>query len=149
MPNDLLAKLLAEVESRVPGVEIVNAKTYIRLVANGRTAAYVNGTQRPRIGHSPGQRRVRAPADQEQPRRANRGFGDSEGRPLMYEPVGLKELERVLGVSKPSVLRYVGMPSFPTPTQLAGGRVWDRAAVEQWARENLPLPVGRPRKEEW
>jgi hypothetical protein len=43
----------------------------------------------------------------------------------------------------------VDRDDFPEPVgRLAAGRVWFRADVERWGRETLPLPEGRPRKEE-
>jgi hypothetical protein len=43
----------------------------------------------------------------------------------------------------------VDRDDFPEPLgKIAAGRVWLRADVETWAKETLPLPTGRPRKEE-
>ena len=60
---------------------------------------------------------------------------------------GVSEIAELLGVSRPSAARYVERDSFPKPVgALARGRVWLRADVERWAKANLPLKPGRPRK---
>lgn len=64
------------------------------------------------------------------------------------ELVGFRELPEVLGVSRTTAARYSKRPDFPEPrVHLASGRVWIRGDIEKWAREHLPLPPGRPRKQ--
>jgi predicted DNA-binding transcriptional regulator AlpA len=59
--------------------------------------------------------------------------------------VGSAELPELLGVSRPTAIRYARRPDFPAPLeQLASGRVWARADIERWAKGNLPLRTGRP-----
>jgi predicted DNA-binding transcriptional regulator AlpA len=61
--------------------------------------------------------------------------------------LGLAEIAKRLGVSKPTAFRYRKRPDFPEPVhQFAIGPLWDAAAVDAWAREHLPLPRGRPTK---
>lgn len=65
------------------------------------------------------------------------------------EIVGLSEIAELLGVTKRTVQRYQEREDFPAPLgTLAGGRVWREADVRKWAEKTLPLPPGRPRKEE-
>jgi predicted DNA-binding transcriptional regulator AlpA len=62
--------------------------------------------------------------------------------------VALAEIAELLGVTKRTVQRYMDRGDFPEPLgRLAGGRVWLRRDVEQWAQRTLPLSIGRPRKE--
>jgi predicted DNA-binding transcriptional regulator AlpA len=62
--------------------------------------------------------------------------------------VQLAELAEVLGVTKRTAQRYIARPDFPQPAgRFATGRIWNRADVEQWGRDHLPLPrPGRPPK---
>jgi predicted DNA-binding transcriptional regulator AlpA len=54
--------------------------------------------------------------------------------------VGVPEIADMLGVSRPSVWRYVRRDDFPEPdAQVSGKRLWKRAAVERWAKRTLPL----------
>jgi predicted DNA-binding transcriptional regulator AlpA len=54
--------------------------------------------------------------------------------------VGVPEIAEMLGVSRPSVWRYVRRADFPDPeAQVSGKRLWKRSAVERWARKTLPL----------
>ena len=54
--------------------------------------------------------------------------------------VGVPEIAEMLGVSRPSVWRYLRRDDFPEPeAQVRGKRLWKRAAVERWARRTLPL----------
>jgi len=63
--------------------------------------------------------------------------------------VGVSEIAEFYGVPKRTAARYVDRDDFPEPlARLASGRVWARAAAEAWKRDHLPLPPGRPRKEE-
>jgi predicted DNA-binding transcriptional regulator AlpA len=64
------------------------------------------------------------------------------------ELAALSEIAQMLGVTTRTVQRYMEREDFPEPLgRLAGGRVWLRADVERWAKQVLPLPEGRPRKE--
>lgn len=63
------------------------------------------------------------------------------------ELASLAEVATVLKVPKRTAARYVDRPGFPPPVDtLDVGRIWRRADVEKWGRENLPLPRGRPPK---
>ena len=62
--------------------------------------------------------------------------------------VGLSDISRLLDVTMRTTQKYVERDDFPEPFgRIAAGRVWLRADVERWAKETLPLPTGRPRKE--
>jgi predicted DNA-binding transcriptional regulator AlpA len=61
--------------------------------------------------------------------------------------VSVTDIAEMLGVTRVTADRYARRPDFPEPLgHAAGGRVWLRAEVEEWARKTLPLRVGRPRK---
>ena len=63
------------------------------------------------------------------------------------EVAGVSEIATMLEVTRRTAARYVERPDFPEPAaQLLRGRVWLRADVEVWAKANLPLKPGRPRK---
>ncbi len=65
------------------------------------------------------------------------------------ELLGLVDISRLLNVTMASAQRYADRDDFPEPLgRIAAGRVWLRDQVEAWAKETLPLPTGRPRKEE-
>jgi predicted DNA-binding transcriptional regulator AlpA len=65
------------------------------------------------------------------------------------ELASIAEVAEILGVTRRTAHRYVDRDDFPKPIgRLAAGRVWMRAEVETWAKATLPLPEGRPRKEE-
>ena len=54
--------------------------------------------------------------------------------------VKTKDYYEMLGVSRPSVWRYVRRNDFPNPeAQVSGKRLWKRSAVERWAKKTLPL----------
>jgi predicted DNA-binding transcriptional regulator AlpA len=54
--------------------------------------------------------------------------------------LGVPEIAEMLGVSRPSVWRYVRREDFPEPdAQVSGKRLWRRAPVERWAKKTLPL----------
>jgi predicted DNA-binding transcriptional regulator AlpA len=54
--------------------------------------------------------------------------------------VGVPEIAEMLGVSRPSVWRYVRRDDFPEPdAQVSGKRLWKRVTVERWAKKTLPL----------
>lgn len=62
--------------------------------------------------------------------------------------VGVTEIGQMLGVSRQRANRLVAKAGFPEPiAQTGAGRVWERAAVEEWAkgwdRDNVG---GRPPK---
>jgi predicted DNA-binding transcriptional regulator AlpA len=53
----------------------------------------------------------------------------------VLELLGLSELAELLGVSKQRADQLARQNGFPDPVAvLRGGRLWDRAAVEAWAR---------------
>ena len=62
---------------------------------------------------------------------------------------GLSEIVELLGVSKATAFKYTRRDDFPEPLGhvSAAGPVWLRRDVQRWAKETLPLPTGRPRKE--
>jgi predicted DNA-binding transcriptional regulator AlpA len=64
--------------------------------------------------------------------------------------VGITELATLLGVAKVTAKRYASRDDFPEPVgRLAGRiRVWREQDVLEWADRTLPLPTGRPRKNE-
>jgi predicted DNA-binding transcriptional regulator AlpA len=65
------------------------------------------------------------------------------------ELLGLSDIARLLGVGMRTAQKYVARDDFPEPIgRIAAGRVWLRADVQRWAKETLPLPTGRPRKED-
>jgi prophage regulatory protein len=65
------------------------------------------------------------------------------------ELASIAEVAQLLGVTRRTAHRYVDRDDFPEPVgHLAAGRIWLRADVERWAKERLPLPEGRPRKED-
>jgi predicted DNA-binding transcriptional regulator AlpA len=63
---------------------------------------------------------------------------------------GLAEIAEMLGVTKQTALKYMRRADFPEPLGqvAAAGSVWLRRDVERWAKQTLPLPTGRPRKED-
>ena len=66
----------------------------------------------------------------------------------MPDLAGLQEIADMLGVTPRTVQRYLTRADFPQPyARLAGGRVWLRADIDEWAARTLPLPPGRPRKD--
>jgi len=66
------------------------------------------------------------------------------------ELAGMEEIAELLGVAKVTAKRYGARDDFPEPVAvLAGGRVWLREDVLEWAERTLPLPrPGRPRKQD-
>jgi predicted DNA-binding transcriptional regulator AlpA len=62
--------------------------------------------------------------------------------------LGLNEVATLLGRSKPTAARYTHRPDFPEPLHLLRGRLWLRTEVETWAKKNLPLKPGAPKKGE-
>lgn len=61
---------------------------------------------------------------------------------------GLTEVASILGVTRQRASQIArDYEDFPLPlAELAKGRVWDREAVEDWARRHPVRPPGRPRK---
>ena len=59
---------------------------------------------------------------------------------MRLELVGAGEIRIMLGgVSKQRVYQITTRKGFPDPYQsLIQGKVWDRAKVEKWIRENRP-----------
>jgi predicted DNA-binding transcriptional regulator AlpA len=54
--------------------------------------------------------------------------------------VGVPEIAEMLGVSRPSVWRYLRRDDFPDPdAQVSNKRLWKRSAVQRWAKKTLPL----------
>lgn len=65
------------------------------------------------------------------------------------DALSVSDIGRLYGVSTITAHRYTLRPGFPEPlAETTGGRVWLRADVERWGRENLPLRTGRPPKQE-
>ena len=56
------------------------------------------------------------------------------------DPIGATEAARIVGVHRANFARdWASRPGFPAPIgRLARGRVWDRAAVERYARTRGP-----------
>ncbi len=51
--------------------------------------------------------------------------------------LGRYELEQVLGLSRTRVVQLIAEPGFPEPlTELAMGKVWDLADIQQWAEQH-------------
>jgi predicted DNA-binding transcriptional regulator AlpA len=65
-----------------------------------------------------------------------------------YDLVGLVDIAEMCGVAKNSAWRWSKRTGFPEPVGRVSGRVpvWRRADVERWAKANLPLVEGRPKK---
>jgi prophage regulatory protein len=64
------------------------------------------------------------------------------------ELAGIAEIATMLRVTKNTAMKYASRHDFPAPLdRLASGPVWRRNDVEAWAKEHLPLPTGRPRKQ--
>lgn len=62
--------------------------------------------------------------------------------------VGIGEVCDMLKVNRATASKYARRPDFPEPVaNLGRGRVWNRADIEAWGREQLPLPTGRPRRD--
>lgn len=64
--------------------------------------------------------------------------------PMSEELVGVAEIAAMLGVSRQRVDQLAAAEDFPPPlAELAAGRIWARAAVEEWmAGEPARLPGG-------
>jgi len=60
--------------------------------------------------------------------------------------VGAAEIALMLGVSRPRVYQLMdSYEDFPEPeVDLASGRVWRRARIEQWMKRHPSRPPGRP-----
>ena len=64
--------------------------------------------------------------------------------------VAAAELQHMLGVSRQRISQLVERADFPPPfAELRMGQVWDRAAIEAWAKEQgrelTPLPDAWPK----
>jgi len=54
---------------------------------------------------------------------------------VTHHLVGITEIAEMLGVSRQRVGQLAATASFPEPAaRLAAGPVWEREAVEEWAR---------------
>lgn len=54
----------------------------------------------------------------------------------MLRLVGVREVGKLLGVSRQRADQLVRTKGFPGPTaELASGRIWERASVVRWARD--------------
>lgn len=63
----------------------------------------------------------------------------------MQEEMSVGQLAERLGVSAPTMHRYVNRPDFPEPSgEIAGARVWRLGDVLAWHRD-ADLSPGRPR----
>jgi predicted DNA-binding transcriptional regulator AlpA len=64
---------------------------------------------------------------------------------MTHHLVGLTEIAEMLGVTKQRVTQLArDYDDFPRPeAELAGGRVWKRAAIEAWVRRHPVRPSGR------
>lgn len=62
--------------------------------------------------------------------------------------VGAPEVAQLLGVSRQRVYQLIdAYEDFPAPVAtLAVGRIWSRAAIEEWNRSHEERPTGRHRK---
>ncbi len=62
--------------------------------------------------------------------------------------VGVPEIAEILGVSRQRVYQLIeAYDDFPTPVAtLAVGRIWSRAAVEEWNRLHGDRPTGKHRR---
>jgi hypothetical protein len=64
------------------------------------------------------------------------------------ELAGLAEVADMLAVTKRTASNYTQREDFPEPIdRLASGPVWRRTDVDAWASAHLPLPTGRPPKQ--
>jgi predicted DNA-binding transcriptional regulator AlpA len=64
------------------------------------------------------------------------------------ELLGLTDIARLLGRSKPVVVGYAQRPDFPRPLgKTASGRVWRRSDIERWRSRHFPPKIGRPAKD--
>jgi hypothetical protein len=55
---------------------------------------------------------------------------------MTHHLVGITEIGELLGVTRQRANQLSNTASFPAPAaDLAGGRIWEREAVEKWARE--------------
>ena len=65
---------------------------------------------------------------------------------MACDPVGVVEIAEMLGVSRQRVNQLMHTyADFPEPmAELAMGRLWHRADIENWVRSH-PRPTGRPK----
>lgn len=63
----------------------------------------------------------------------------------VHHLVGAAEAAELLGVTRQRLHVLAKRPGFPEPVAvLAAGLIWEREAVEQWAREHGRAPRPRP-----
>lgn len=64
------------------------------------------------------------------------------------ELVGIPEIAQILGVSRQRVYQLIeAYDDFPEPlATLAVGRIWSRAAVEEWNQHHGDRPTGMHRR---
>jgi predicted DNA-binding transcriptional regulator AlpA len=60
----------------------------------------------------------------------------------------LAEVADLLDTSRATAARYVSREDFPEPIDEDRGRMWRRSDVQRWGKKHLPLPTGRPPKED-
>jgi predicted DNA-binding transcriptional regulator AlpA len=61
--------------------------------------------------------------------------------------VGQAQIAERLGVARNTVWRWTRREGFPPPeVRVSGVPMWRWGAVEDWAKANLPLPGGRPKR---
>jgi predicted DNA-binding transcriptional regulator AlpA len=62
----------------------------------------------------------------------------------LMDLVGLTEIAKLFGVSRQRVHQLAVTEGFPMPAaDLASGRVWDRKAIEKWAKATGRTTVER------
>ncbi len=60
----------------------------------------------------------------------------SDNIAAMTRLVGVREISKLLGVSRQRADQVVRTKGFPDPVaELAGGRIWERSGVVKWARD--------------
>ena len=66
----------------------------------------------------------------------------------LVDVVGVPEIAQILGVSRQRVYQLIeAYDDFPMPVaRLAVGRIWSRAAVEDWNRLHGERPTGKHRQ---
>jgi prophage regulatory protein len=54
----------------------------------------------------------------------------------VHHLVGAQEVAEMLGISRQRLTQLASRPDFPPPVaELAQGRVWETAAIREWARK--------------
>ena len=59
-------------------------------------------------------------------------------QPRRLDLVGIREIAKMLGVSRQRVQQIVNRPDFPEPVADLAIKVWDGAEVREWIRERRP-----------